>query len=206
MCKPAVSVGKCLRSTSSYALAEVGDIINSGAAPRDQLARLLAWEDAHVGFDTASAGIPRGARAKQPSGLPYSSWQLLEHLDVRNETSWSFTETRTIKSFIGPMITGLHLRLPPRRQRGTKASTSFGRTGRRFSNWPRIRGWTSPLGFLMAMGRRACENWSWRPITRRITLGSWSWFVDFQVFGSRPKAAASQWRGTVDTFRVAGFT
>ena len=54
--------------------------MNSGAALRDQLARLLAWEDAHVGFDTAIAGIPRDVRAKQPSSLPYSPWQLLEHL------------------------------------------------------------------------------------------------------------------------------
>ena len=54
--------------------------MNSGAVLRDQLARLLAWEDAHVCFDTAIAGIPGDARAKQPSGLPYSPWQLLEHL------------------------------------------------------------------------------------------------------------------------------
>ena len=33
---------------------------------------------------------------------------------------------------------------------------------------------TSPPGFLMAMSRLTFESWSWRPITRRITLGSWS--------------------------------
>ena len=54
--------------------------MNSSAALRDELAQLLAWEDAHVSFDTAVAGIPGGVRAKQPSGLPYSPWQLLEHL------------------------------------------------------------------------------------------------------------------------------
>ena len=47
---------------------------------REQLVRLLAWEDAHVGFDAAIADIPAGHRAKQPAGLPYSPWQLLEHL------------------------------------------------------------------------------------------------------------------------------
>lgn len=47
---------------------------------RDFLARLLTWEDAHVGFDVAMAGIPADARGKQPAGVPYSPWQLLEHL------------------------------------------------------------------------------------------------------------------------------
>jgi hypothetical protein len=47
---------------------------------REQLGRLLAWEDAHVGFDTAVAGIPPELRGKQPSGLPYSPWQLVDHL------------------------------------------------------------------------------------------------------------------------------
>jgi hypothetical protein len=49
-------------------------------ALRRQLAALLDWEDAHVGFDTAVAGIPEGRRGLQPAGLPYSPWQLLEHI------------------------------------------------------------------------------------------------------------------------------
>src|SRR5262249_46283284 len=47
---------------------------------RDQLRQLLAWEDAHVGFEKAIADVPRDLRGKQPGGLPYSPWQLLEHL------------------------------------------------------------------------------------------------------------------------------
>jgi DinB family protein len=47
---------------------------------REQLRRLLAWEDAHVGFDAAVADIPVEFRAERPSGLPYSPWQLVEHL------------------------------------------------------------------------------------------------------------------------------
>src|SRR5438128_1701485 len=54
--------------------------MTSDAALREQLGRLLAWEDAHVGFDTAVADIPADLRARQPAGLPYSLWQLLEHL------------------------------------------------------------------------------------------------------------------------------
>jgi hypothetical protein len=47
---------------------------------RDQLAALLDWEDAHVGFSTAVDGIPPEHRGRQPQGLPYSPWQLVEHI------------------------------------------------------------------------------------------------------------------------------
>jgi DinB superfamily len=50
------------------------------AAVRELLAKLLAWEDAHIGFDAAVADIAPDLRGKQPAGLPYSPWQLLEHL------------------------------------------------------------------------------------------------------------------------------
>ncbi len=50
------------------------------ALVREQLSRLLAWEDAHVSFDTAVDGIPETLRAQRPSNLPYSPWQLVEHL------------------------------------------------------------------------------------------------------------------------------
>ena len=47
---------------------------------RSHLERLLDWEDAHVGFESVIAGIPPELRGAQPRGLPYSAWQLLEHL------------------------------------------------------------------------------------------------------------------------------
>jgi DinB family protein len=47
---------------------------------RDLLARLLAWEDAHVSFDVAVAGISVAHRGTVPTGLPHSPWQLVEHL------------------------------------------------------------------------------------------------------------------------------
>jgi uncharacterized damage-inducible protein DinB len=47
---------------------------------RELVGRLLAWEDAHVGFDAAVAAIPPAVRGAQPAGLPYSPWQLVEHL------------------------------------------------------------------------------------------------------------------------------
>jgi hypothetical protein len=47
---------------------------------REQIARLLDWEDAHVSFATAVADISPEHRGARPHGLPYSPWQLVEHL------------------------------------------------------------------------------------------------------------------------------
>src|SRR6266550_9572783 len=50
------------------------------AALREHLVKGLAWHDAHADFDRAVGGIPVDARGRKPAGLPYSPWQLLEHL------------------------------------------------------------------------------------------------------------------------------
>ena len=47
---------------------------------REHLARLLSWSDAHVSFDDAVADLPASARGRVPNGLPYSPWQLVEHM------------------------------------------------------------------------------------------------------------------------------
>lgn len=51
-------------------------------ALRDHLARALGWAEAHMSFDDAVADLPAGLRGKVPSGLPYSPWQLLEHIRI----------------------------------------------------------------------------------------------------------------------------
>jgi hypothetical protein len=54
--------------------------MDQNQALRTQLKTLLDWEDAHVSFDTAVEGIPPKMRGARPEGLPYSPWQLVEHL------------------------------------------------------------------------------------------------------------------------------
>ena len=54
--------------------------MSTDAPLREQLGRLLAWQDAHVSFDTAIAGIPAVSRGKRPRGAAHSPWQILEHL------------------------------------------------------------------------------------------------------------------------------
>jgi hypothetical protein len=51
-------------------------------ALRLHLARLLDWGDAHPTFEAAVADLPRALQGTQPPGLPYSPWQLLEHLRI----------------------------------------------------------------------------------------------------------------------------
>jgi DinB superfamily len=47
---------------------------------RKTLERLLVWEDAHVGLEAVIDGFPPELRGTRPAGLPYSAWQLLEHI------------------------------------------------------------------------------------------------------------------------------
>jgi uncharacterized damage-inducible protein DinB len=54
----------------------------TSAALRDHLSKILDWNDAHVSFDAAVRDLPESLRGAQPSGLPYSPWQLLEHLRI----------------------------------------------------------------------------------------------------------------------------
>jgi uncharacterized damage-inducible protein DinB len=58
---------------------------------RGQLARILEWRDAHVGFDEAVAELPPDLRGVQPAGLPYSAWQLVEHLRIAQRDILEFS-------------------------------------------------------------------------------------------------------------------
>ena len=46
---------------------------------REQLRKLLDWEDAHTTFDHAILGTKPSVYGVVPAGLPHSLWQLVEH-------------------------------------------------------------------------------------------------------------------------------
>jgi hypothetical protein len=69
---------------------------------RDQLSRLLGWEDAHVGFDKAVDGIPAELRGTRPSNLPYSPWQLIEHLRITQHDILEFCRNPNYKELKWP--------------------------------------------------------------------------------------------------------
>ena len=54
--------------------------MNHDTALREQLRRILSWEDAHAGFEAAAFGLPPALRGVTPKGLPHSPWQILEHI------------------------------------------------------------------------------------------------------------------------------
>jgi uncharacterized damage-inducible protein DinB len=66
-------------------------------ALRAQLVKLLDFEDAHVGFDRAVAGIPVRLRGKVPAGGEHSLWQLLEHLRIAQADILEFCKTAKYK-------------------------------------------------------------------------------------------------------------
>ena len=54
------------------------------------LASVLAWDDAHVSFDDAVKGVPAKLRGVRPPGLPYSLWELLEHIRLAQKDILDF--------------------------------------------------------------------------------------------------------------------
>jgi len=57
---------------------------------RDHLVRVLDWEEAHVGFDKAVAGIPPDKRGARAPGFEHSPWQLLEHIRIAQDDILDF--------------------------------------------------------------------------------------------------------------------
>jgi hypothetical protein len=66
---------------------------------RKQLVALLNGGQAHVTFDDAVKNLPANLRGTVPPDLPYSAWQLLEHLRITQ---------RDILNFSAPPTGGYH--------------------------------------------------------------------------------------------------
>jgi hypothetical protein len=49
---------------------------------REQLLAVVAGEGAHMPFDEAVADFPVDAMNRRPPGVPYTPWQLLEHVRI----------------------------------------------------------------------------------------------------------------------------
>ena len=71
-------------------------------ALRQQLVGALAWKDAHADFDAAVAGIPVDKRGARPHGLPYSAWQLIEHLRLAQHDILDFCVNPHYKELAWP--------------------------------------------------------------------------------------------------------
>jgi hypothetical protein len=56
---------------------------------RDQVVALLKGGQAHVTFDDAVKDFPAKQRGVKPNGMPYTAWQLLEHIRL---AQWDILE------------------------------------------------------------------------------------------------------------------
>jgi uncharacterized damage-inducible protein DinB len=67
---------------------------------REHLTKLLAWEDAHVGFDAAIADIPESFRGTRAGA--HSPWELLEHIRLAQHDILDFSRNRDYKEMEWP--------------------------------------------------------------------------------------------------------
>ena len=72
--------------------------MNQNDSLRQQLIKLLDWQDAHVNFDAAVEGIPPALQGVRPEGLPYSPWELLEHMRLTQSDILNFCRNPDYKA------------------------------------------------------------------------------------------------------------
>jgi hypothetical protein len=66
---------------------------------RQYLLDLLRGGNAHLNFEEALAGLPPNLRGTKPPGLPYSPWQLLEHMRI---AQWDILEFSRNPKHVSP--------------------------------------------------------------------------------------------------------
>jgi hypothetical protein len=69
---------------------------------RAQLAQALAWGEAHADFDKAVADFPVELRGRVVDGLPYSAWQILEHLRLAQHDILDFARNPDYRELSWP--------------------------------------------------------------------------------------------------------
>ncbi|MGA2185011.1 MAG: DinB family protein [Bryobacteraceae bacterium] len=66
---------------------------------RKQIAGVLAWHEAHQPFEAVVADFPVELRGVRPQGLPYSAWELLEHMRI---AQWDMLEFSRDPKHVSP--------------------------------------------------------------------------------------------------------
>jgi len=66
---------------------------------RKQIADVLNWHEAHQTFEAVLADFPLGLRGVRPEGLPYSAWELLEHMRI---AQWDMLEFSRDPKHVSP--------------------------------------------------------------------------------------------------------
>ena len=151
---------------------------------RGVLQKLLDWEDAHAGFDSAVEGVPPEVRVRSQRDYLIrsgNSWSICESASATSLISASIPITRSGNS----KITGQALSRRPRRTRGIRAFPVFAPIASVLSSLPQIAASISLLRSLMAAGRLTCASCYSLPIIMLITLGNSLRLGDSLALGSR---------------------
>ncbi|MBS1501016.1 MAG: DinB family protein [Bacteroidetes bacterium] len=64
----------------------------------NELLKLLSGGSAHMGFNDAVDGLPAELRSVKPDNLPYSIWQLVEHIRIAQWDMLEFSKGENHKS------------------------------------------------------------------------------------------------------------
>jgi len=72
----------------------------SDQAVRELLAKMLSWEEAHVGFDAAVEGIPEDFRGQRGGG--HSPWELVEHMRIAQHDILDFSRNKDYEEMDWP--------------------------------------------------------------------------------------------------------
>jgi hypothetical protein len=65
-----------------------------GAGLRQQLKALLDGGQAHASFEAAVKDFPAAMQGVIPQGLPYSAWQILEHIRIAQKDILEFSDNQ----------------------------------------------------------------------------------------------------------------
>jgi DinB family protein len=96
--KTAKTASKAASRKSRQAHRTAGSGINDQAL-REHLLYVLRGGGAHLDFEKAIAGLPRGLRGVQPPGVPFTAWMLLEHLRI---AQWDILEFSRNAKHVSP--------------------------------------------------------------------------------------------------------
>lgn len=67
-----------------------------------ELTRLIETSHAHITFEDALKGLPAELRTKTPENLPYSIWQLVEHIRIAQADIVDFSISSDYKALDWP--------------------------------------------------------------------------------------------------------
>jgi hypothetical protein len=94
---------------------------------RAVIAGLLDWEEAHAGFDRVVGRLAYELQGQTPRGLPYSPWQLLEHIRLTQEDILEFCRNPAYEERHWPDDYWPKTQSPPSANAWDKSVTAFRR-------------------------------------------------------------------------------